>query len=604
MGPFAYKADTIAPMRTALMEQFLADLEHLPEAAVMQLARRAPGGWSHAKLFLKNARRIYGRKHEDIQANLLLVSTSMPWSRELLKLGKHGIQQKADEIAAAIGGPRAAILCVIHNARAESKEDVLPADLALRLAGIGKVQTERPDRKSLALLTAESAEREQTAGDAPQGDVGKVRRLMQELERMAGARENEMRALRRQHENEMREAKEELAALRTRTEETARVNAEQKAAAQTETDALRAKLEKAEQAAKSLALELDQARQQVSQKARELAEQMLSEEVRPWLAEARVLKAASEEVAKLRQLTSDTVEKVRRAQRDSDPFLAKEHELRQAIPQMEEMLRLLRRYQRTAGDTLPELVKLEQRITEHIEKVRYELERRDHPTDPFLERISAKINAADEAGLRDIEAALALAERSGLVDSRHADLYRRDLRRRRSYLADRNYQQNKQKGPLALLERAVAIGEPARLALDANNFACLRQDYLGLKLATRRNAQGETRFLLDNAARQKVVQLMEKLADDAPGLLIWASFDGTPGPVKVTNSRVRVTFSRAGDKADHDIMDLVAKDKSNEGPWFTVSDDIGVRDAVMREGSYVIYNEALIQLLVTRGIRP
>jgi hypothetical protein len=24
----------------------------------------------------------------------------------------------------------------------------------------------------------------------------------------------------------------------------------------------------------------------------------------------------------------------------------------------------------------------------------------------------------------------------------------------------------------------------------------------------------------------------------------------------------------------------------------------------MREGSYVIYNEALIQLLVTRGIRP
>ena len=101
MGPFAYKADTIAPMRTALMEQFLADLEHLPEAAVMQLARRAPGGWSHAKIFLKNARRIYGRKHEDIQANLLLVSPSMPWSRELLKLGKHGIQQKADEIGRA-----------------------------------------------------------------------------------------------------------------------------------------------------------------------------------------------------------------------------------------------------------------------------------------------------------------------------------------------------------------------------------------------------------------------------------------------------------------------------------------------------------------------
>ncbi|MFM9001280.1 MAG: hypothetical protein ACKORB_06605 [Opitutia bacterium] len=101
-----------------------------------------------------------------------------------------------------------------------------------------------------------------------------------------------------------------------------------------------------------------------------------------------------------------------------------------------------------------------------------------------------------------------------------------------------------------------------------------------------------------------MVHLMEKLAEDAPGLIIWASFDGTPGPVKASHPRVKITFSRAGDKADHDSMDLVAKDKSNDGPWFTVSDDIGVRDAVAREGSYVIYTEALIQLLVARGIRP
>jgi hypothetical protein len=170
-------------------------------------------------------------------------------------------------------------------------------------------------------------------------------------------------------------------------------------------------------------------------------------------------------------------------------------------------------------------------------------------------------------------------------------------------MADVAFHVQKQSGPLAMLERAVATGEPARLALDANNFACLRQDYLGLRLPTKKNAQGDSRFLLDAAARQKVVQLLEKLADDAPGLHVWISFDGQQTALKTSNSRVRVTFSRAGAKADHDIMDLVAKDKTVEAPWFVVSDDIEVRDATAREGAYIIYNDALIQLLVNRGIR-
>ena len=99
------------------------------------------------------------------------------------------------------------------------------------------------------------------------------------------------------------------------------------------------------------------------------------------------------------------------------------------------------------------------------------------------------------------------------------------------------------------------------------------------------------------------MQLVEKLADDAPGLHVWVSFDGQQSALKTTNARVRVTFSRAGAKADHDIMDLVAKDKTVEAPWFVVSDDIEVRDATAREGAYIIYNDALIQLLVNRGIR-
>jgi hypothetical protein len=212
--------------------------------------------------------------------------------------------------------------------------------------------------------------------------------------------------------------------------------------------------------------ELAQAREHVAKKAREIAEHLLSEELRPWFADARKLREASDEVAQLRHLTAETVEAARKAQRDADPFLAKEHELRQAIPQMEDMLKLLRRYQRTGGSVLPAIVALEKRVTEHIEKVRYELERRDLPSDPFLERIAAKINVAETAELKAIEAALAAAEQSGLVDSRHADLYRGDIHRRRSFMADQRFHDQKPSGPVALLERAVALGEPGRRLVD------------------------------------------------------------------------------------------------------------------------------------------
>ena len=54
----------------------------------------------------------------------------------------------------------------------------------------------------------------------------------------------------------------------------------------------------------------------------------------------------------LARVKREIEEAARKAQRDADPFLAKQHELRQAIPQMEDMLKLLRRYQRTGGSVL------------------------------------------------------------------------------------------------------------------------------------------------------------------------------------------------------------------------------------------------------------
>jgi hypothetical protein len=607
MGQFSYKNEAVDPHRKILSEQLVMDLEHVAETPLLALAKQIPGGYIHRKPFLRDAKWLFKKRLAHLALDAAAIAEHLPWYAEALKCEKAKLLEHLDELAGAIGGPRAALLCVLWNNKAEQKDAALPADLLPRLLANAKAQAGKPDTKAWKSTMAKlggATEKEPFDSVDPLDSAGKtVRRLLQELSQGKAARENEGRQIRRQHANELEAKNTEIRQAREDAGRQAQEATKQAAALDANIVALQAKLAAEETEVTRLRGELDRAREHVAKKAREIAEELLSEEIRPWLADARTLKSASEEVAKLRQLTTETVEKVRKAQRDADPFLAKEHELRQAIPQMEEMLKLLRRYLRTAGQALPEVVALEKRLTEHIEKVRYELEKRDQPSDPFLERISAKINGADARELKSIESALLLAEESGLVDSRHADLYRRDIHRRRSYMADRAFHEQKQSGPLALLERAVATGEKARLALDANNFACLRQNYLGLRLPTKKNAQGESRFLLDTAARQKVVQLAEKLADDAPGLHVWVSFDGQQTALKTTNSRVRVTFSRAGAKADHDIMDLVAKDKTVEAPWFVVSDDIEVRDATAREGAYIIYNDALIQLLVNRGIR-
>jgi hypothetical protein len=270
---------------------------------------------------------------------------------------------------------------------------------------------------------------------------------------------------------------------------------------------------------------------------------------------------------------------------------------------MEEMRKLIAGYQGKAGKPLPAFVELQQRITEHIDKVRHTLDGRDGPSDPTLNRLFARINAAEIHELKAIEHAFLSAEQTGLIDSRHVDLCRRKLHERRSYLADGHYHEQKQVGPLALLERAIAVGEKARLGIDANNFTCLQQAYLGLKLPSKKNTQGEARFIVDLAARQRLIALLEKLADDGTGLHLWACFDGQTAAPKIVNTRVRMLTSRAGAKADHDLMDLVAKDKTLDAPWYIVSDDIEVRDACQRQGAHIINNDALVRLLSRRGIR-
>ncbi len=601
MGQFAYKNEVVNPLRKILSEQFIYDLTFTPDGPLLALAKKIPGGWGHRGPFLKQAKQIFGRRQDMLTSDCAAIAIGLTWMVELAEVTQAQLEGHREGLLQVLGGPRVGLICLLHNARAEKKEDAYDNSLITQFTQTGKAMPTKPNEKDLQQLISKITGK--TPLEKKKPELG-TSELKEELEHQADVFEKALGTLRRRSANEKEELEKHIESLNQALAKNKQAHEDLKASHDAANQAQQNIISQSETEITRLKDELKLAREQVAKKAREIAEALLSEELRPWFRDARNLKAAADEVISLRQLTAETVEAVRKAQRDADPFLAKEHELRQAIPQMEEMLRLLRRYQRNAGTVLPITIALEKRITEHIEKVRYELERRDHPSDPFLERISAKINGAEAVELKLIESALAAAEASGLVDSRHADLYRRDIHRRRSFLADQSYHEQKESGPVALLNRAIAIGENARLAIDANNFACLQQGYLGLKLAGKKNAQGDTRFIVDQNARQRVMQVLEKITYETNGLVTWASFDGQSSPLKFDGTRLKTTFSRAGSKADHDLMDLVAKDKTSDGPWFVVSDDIEVRDACHREGANIVTSEAFVRLLVTRGVRP
>jgi hypothetical protein len=601
MGQFAYKNEVVNPLRKTLSEQFIYDLTFTPDGPLLALAKKIPGGWGHRGPFLKQAKQIFGRRQDMLTSDCTAIAVGLTWMVELAEVTQAQLEAHREGLLQVLGGPRVGLLCLLHNARAEKKEEAYENSLITQFTQTGKTISTKPNEKDLQQLISKITGKVPLEKKKPELGTSE---LKEELEHQADVFEKTLGTLRRRSANEKEELEKHIEDLNQALAKNKQAQGDLMASHDAANQAQQNIISQSETEITRLKDELKLAREQVAKKAREIAEALLSEELRPWFRDARNLKEAADEVVSLRQLTAETVEAVRKAQRDADPFLAKEHELRQAIPQMEEMLRLLRRYQRTAGTVLPATIALEKRITEHIEKIRYELERRDHPSDPFLERISAKINGAEAVELKLIESALAAAEASGLVDSRHADLYRRDIHRRRSFLADQAYHEQKESGPVALLNRAVAIGENARLAIDANNFACLQQNYLGLKLASKKNAQGDTRLIVDQAARQRVMQVLEKITYETSGLVTWASFDGQSSPLKFDGTRLKTTFSRAGSKADHDLMDLVAKDKTSDGPWFVVSDDIEVRDACSREGANIVTSDAFVRLLVTRRIRP
>jgi len=606
MGQYAYKKELVATAKQTLTDQLVADLRLVPDKALLAFANRCEGGWRHKDKFLKNAKRLMQARGESLAADAADVVGNLPWASLVTAAPKDKLVAHLKETIAVLGGPRVALICLIRNAAAEQKEDALAAELFTESIQAGQALARSPDKQTLNDLLIKTGAKPPSPQDDMDGKALEDRssqKLKDELDRVLGARERELNAERRHHLNVADGFRKQIAALNAEMTEERSAHAETKASLEGSLLTAAAKAASLEQENSRLKGELDQSREQVARRAREIAEELLSEELRPWFADARRLRAAAEELAKIRELTTDELEKARKVQRDADPFLAKEHELRQALPQMEEMLKLILGYQGKAGKPVQAFVELQQRIKEHIDRVRHTLDGRDGPSDPTLSRLFARINAAEMHELKAIEIAILSVEQAGLLDSRHADLCRRKLHEHRSYLADGQYHEQKQVGPLALLERAIAVGEKARVGIDANNFTCLQQAYLGLKLTAKKNQQGEARLIVDLAARQKLIALLEKLADDGSGLHLWACFDGQTTAPKIANTRIRMLTSRAGAKADHDLMDLVAKDKTIDAPWFIVSDDIEVRDACQRQGAHIINNDALVRLLARRGLR-
>ena len=591
MGQFSAKPEDINPFYKVLLKQVINDLSRLPEKSIRELARKFKGGWVHKDNFIKAADRLI--KGNDIVESYQFVIGKNTGLQELYKLTKDQILQNQKELISVFGELRMALVILIKNKEAKIVDESFPDETWIKWAQSPKALEGSPKEDDYIPLF------KRITGSAPEAKSPKNSDQAQEIKRLKHARDNELKALKRSHENDL----EKLASAHARSLEDLKRERQSQESQIKELHDGKTKLQ--DDAAKlqferdELKKKLEDVQQSIDKRGRELSETMLSEEIRPWFVDARKLREASEEFLNLRQLTSNMVEQINKANREVDPFLAKENELRQAIPQMEDMLSQLRRSIRKAGQSIPAAFELEKRLQEHIEKVRHELDRLNHANDSFVEKIVVKIKEADREKLESIELALKQSVACGIMDSRHSDICLSHIHERKSYLNDKIYEEEKPKeGPMARLRRAIfSPKESARIGIDANNFICLQEAYLKIKVPQKKNLQGEIKKTPDNTMRQKLVDVLERLNGERTHLSIWCCFDGKEEPLK-PGRQVKTTFTRPGGKADYDLMNLVAKDKSSTGRWFIISDDREVTDACQREGAECISSHNFKKLLI------
>ena len=151
MGQYAYKNDLVTPWRKTLSEQLVFDLAFVPAGPLLALAKKTPGGWSHRTPFLKNARRLFQARYSLIAADFDAIADELPWMPALLKLEKATLVAHLDELANIIGGPRAALLCLVRAARAEDKDAAIASELFTKHASNGKPSAASPEAKALRL---------------------------------------------------------------------------------------------------------------------------------------------------------------------------------------------------------------------------------------------------------------------------------------------------------------------------------------------------------------------------------------------------------------------------------------------------------------------
>ena len=207
MGQFSYKNEAVDPHRKTLSEQLVLDLQHVADAPLLALAKQIPGGYIHRKPFLRDAKWLFKKRLGHLAPDATAIAEHLPWYAEALKCDKAKLLEHLDELAGAIGGPRAALLCVLWNNQAEQKDAALPADLLPRLLMNAKPQSGKPETKAWKAVIAKlggAVEKEPLEAVDALDSAGKtVRRLLHEISQGKAARENEGRQIRRQHANEL-----------------------------------------------------------------------------------------------------------------------------------------------------------------------------------------------------------------------------------------------------------------------------------------------------------------------------------------------------------------------------------------------------------------
>ena len=580
------------PPPSVYVDQFMADLALLPEAAVFSLAEGIPE--DEIILPLEKIRIHVTANPTRIPQLFAMVVREMPYYQVLRHFEwmerKELFKKYGPKLIEALGPARACLgfmaifvletgdkapFAAIPRLPADMKMDVLQAPDMEKVAELDAelskqlVPMESLGKGDLAQALAAAEKRavkaEKELKDAQQGWLKREKRMAADAERAKkNVAEKAQGDSGKASETALESLREELRASRELCD---KLKAELKAA--------KDKLKEIEDCGGASPESLQAIKDSYARHAAEQVQHEVSEIVRPWLAKLINAEAEQAELERLDKVTTELLEKTKSAVLEQDIIQRWELNRERALPALGRQLEELDKLMAMVLSPSPELIRAHAALREEVMKCRQAIK----PSEALggvTTAMMAGVRSAPDDALPGLISAIDKLVDAKVIDGKEGDALRRFIAGEKSLRSDKKAVKTSTRQKLS---SALHAGKPVDIFVDAYNFMhTVHQHFQKLQMESKYN---KGKFSFGPEARAHLAKLASRIYMLNEHSRVLLFIDGANceqiAPYKGVKF-VLPTINRTGEgQADAEIIHYLAHKSRKEALVVVVSNDVQVQ---------------------------